>query len=163
MQRIWGGELIWLRCKSMGWRVMTTTYGFNGFFLWWFEAISLIIYDECWQSWAISSASCVLRSYLGLSFRTWKKWPLCCYVSWRRSFHPPSSIRCSICSYTFRTRHRWGGLCSTIGAIQLRDVRRSFERNAKINVKLKLLLQSHIFWRRCQISLQSEPGQRDCL
>ena len=47
---------------------------------------------------------------------------------------------------------RMGGLCSTVGAIQLRDVRRSFERNAKINVKLKLLLQSHIFWRRCQTS-----------
>ena len=47
---------------------------------------------------------------------------------------------------------RMGGLCSTVGAIQLRDARRSFERNAKINVKLKLLLQSHIFWRRCQTS-----------
>ena len=47
---------------------------------------------------------------------------------------------------------RIGGLCSTVGAIQLRDVRRSFERNAKINVKLKLLLPSHIFWRRCQTS-----------
>ena len=39
---------------------------------------------------------------------TWKKWPLCCYVSWRRSFHPPSSIRCSIFFYIFRTRHGWG-------------------------------------------------------
>jgi len=47
---------------------------------------------------------------------------------------------------------RMGGLCSTVGAIQLRDVRRSFERNAKINVKWKLLLQSLIFWRRCQTS-----------
>ena len=37
-----------------------------------------------------------------------------------------------------------GGLCSTIGAIQLRDVRRFFEQNAKINAKLKLQLQSHI-------------------
>ena len=35
---------------------------------------------------------------------------------------------------------RMGGLCSTVGAIQLRDVRRSFERNGKINIKLKLLL-----------------------
>ena len=107
---------------------------------------------ECWQSWAISSASCVLRSYLESSFWTWKKWPMCCYVSWRRSFHPPSSIRCSICFYIFRMRHGWGGLCSNVGAIQLTDVRRSFEWNAKINVKLKLLLQSHIFWRRCQTS-----------
>ena len=94
----------------------------------------------------------MLRSYLGSSLRTWKKWPLCCYVSWRRSFHPPSSIRFNICFYTFRTRHGWGGLCSTVGAIQLRDVRSSFERNAKINIKLKLLLQSHIFWRGCQTS-----------
>jgi len=51
---------------------------------------------------------------------------------------------------------RMGGLCSTVGAIQLRDVRRFFERNAKINAKInakfKLQLQSHIFWRRCQTS-----------
>ena len=48
---------------------------------------------------------------------------------------------------------RMGGLCSAVGAIQLRDVKISFERNVKINVKLKLLLQSHIFWMRCQTSL----------
>ena len=47
---------------------------------------------------------------------------------------------------------KMGGLCSTIGAIQLRDVRRFFERNAKINTKLKLQLQSHIFRRRCHTS-----------
>jgi len=35
---------------------------------------------------------------------------------------------------------RMGGLCSTIGAIQLRDVRRFFEQNTKINAKLKLQL-----------------------
>ena len=54
--------------------------------------------------------------------------------------------------YIFRMRHGWGALCSLVGAIQLKDVRMFFEQNAKINAKLKLLLQSHIFWRRCQTS-----------
>ena len=77
---------------------------------------------------------------------------MCCYVSLRRYFHPPSSIRCSICFCTSRMRHDWGGLCRIVSAIQSRDVRRFFERNVKINTKSKLPLQRHIFSRRCQTS-----------
>ena len=43
----------------------------------------------------------------------------------------------------------------TVGAIQLRDVRRYFELNAKTNAKLKLPSQRHTFWRRCQTSHQN--------
>jgi len=43
----------------------------------------------------------------------------------------------------------------TVGAIQLRDVRRYFELNAKTNVKLKLPSQRHTFWRRSQTSHQN--------
>jgi hypothetical protein len=46
-------------------------------------------------------------------------------------------------------------LCRAVGAIQLRDVKRFFEQNVKINAKLKLLLQRHTFWRRCQTSQQN--------
>ena len=38
---------------------------------------------------------------------------------------------------------RMGVLCKTVGAIQLRDVKRFFELNVKINAKLKLPLQRH--------------------
>jgi len=48
-----------------------------------------------------------------------------------------------------------GGLCSTIGAIQLRDIRRFFELNVKIYAKLKLTLQRHTFWRKCQTLQQN--------
>ena len=41
---------------------------------------------------------------------------------------------------------RWGGgLCRAIGAIELRDVKRFFELNVKINAKLKHPLQMHTF------------------
>ena len=40
---------------------------------------------------------------------------------------------------------RMGGQCKVVGAIQLRDVKKSFELNAKINAKLKLPLQRHTF------------------
>ena len=80
---------------------------------------------------------------------------MCCSVSWRRSFHLTSSIRCNIWFCTSRTRHEWGVLRRTVGAIQLRDVRRSLELNAKTNAKLKLPSQRHTFWRRCQTSHQN--------
>ena len=47
---------------------------------------------------------------------------------------------------------RMGGMCSSVGAIQLKDARRFFERNVRINAKLRLRLLRHIFWRRCQTS-----------
>ena len=50
---------------------------------------------------------------------------------------------------------RMGGLCRAIGAIQLRDVKRFFELNVKINAKLKHPLQRHTFWRRCKTSQQN--------
>ena len=50
---------------------------------------------------------------------------------------------------------RMGGLCRAISAIQLRDVKRFFKLNVKINVKLKHSLQRHTFWRRCQTSQQN--------
>ena len=50
---------------------------------------------------------------------------------------------------------RMGGLCRAVGAIQLRDVKRFFELNVKINAKLKHPLQRHTFWRRCQTSQQN--------
>ena len=93
----------------------------------------------------------MLRSYIGLLLRTWKKWLPCCSVSWRRSFHHPSSIQCSICFYICLTRQEWEGLCSSVDAIQLKDARRFFERNVRINAKLRLRLLRHIFWR-CQTS-----------
>ena len=40
---------------------------------------------------------------------------------------------------------RMGDLCRAISAIQLRDVKRFFEQNVKINTKLKLPLQRHTF------------------
>ena len=46
-------------------------------------------------------------------------------------------------------------LCRAVGAIQLRDVKRSFELDIKINAKLKLPSQRHTFWRRCQTSYQN--------
>ena len=49
-------------------------------------------------------------------------------------------------------KHEWGGLCRAVGAIPLRDVKRFFELNVKINAKLKHPLQRHTFWRRCQTS-----------
>ena len=85
----------------------------------------------------------------------WKEWCLCCSISWRRFFHPASSIRCSIWFCTSRMRHEWVGPCSTVGAIQLRDVKRYLELNVKINAKLKLPSQRHIFWRRYQTSHQN--------
>jgi len=50
---------------------------------------------------------------------------------------------------------RMGGLCRAVGAIQLRDIRRFFELNVKINAKLKLTLQRHTFWRKCQTLQQN--------
>jgi hypothetical protein len=38
-----------------------------------------------------------------------------------------------------------GGQCKIVGATQLRDVKKSFELNVKINAKLKLPLQRHTF------------------
>ena len=40
---------------------------------------------------------------------------------------------------------RMGGRCKVVGAIQLRDVKKSFELNVKINTKLKLPSQRHTF------------------
>jgi len=40
---------------------------------------------------------------------------------------------------------RMGGQCKIVGATQLRDVKKSFELNVKINAKLKLPLQRHTF------------------
>ena len=48
-----------------------------------------------------------------------------------------------------------GGLWRAVGAIQLRDVKRFFELNVKINAKLKHPLQRHTFWRRCQTLQQN--------
>ena len=70
-------------------------------------------------------------------------------------FHPTSSIWCSIWFCTSRMKHEWGGLCRAVGAIQLRDVKRFFELNVKINAKLKHPLQRHTFWRRCQTCQQN--------
>src|SRR6185312_3669239 len=81
-----------------------------------------------------------------------EEWLPCCSVSWRRSFHQPSSIQCSICFCICLMRQEWEGLCSSVGAIQLKDARRFFERNVRINAKLRLRLLRHIFWRRCQTS-----------
>ena len=50
------------------------------------------------------------RSYLGPWLLTWKEWHLCCSVSWRRSFHPASSIQCNIWFCTSHMRHEWGGM-----------------------------------------------------
>ena len=52
-------------------------------------------------------------------------------------------------------KHEWGGLCRAVGAIRLRDVKRFFELNVRINAKLKHPLQRHTFWRRCQTSQQN--------
>jgi len=48
-----------------------------------------------------------------------------------------------------------GGQYRAVGAIQLRDVERYLEINVKINAKLKLPSQRHIFWRRYQTSHQN--------
>jgi len=40
---------------------------------------------------------------------------------------------------------RMGGQCKIVGATQLRDVKKSFELNVKINAKLKLPSQRHTF------------------
>jgi hypothetical protein len=45
-----------------------------------------------------------------------------------------------------------GGACRTVGAIQLRGFARFFEAHEKILIKLKLALQRHKFYRRCQTS-----------
>jgi len=55
-----------------------------------------------------------------------------------------------------------GGLCRAAGAMQLRDNKRFFEPNVKINAKLKLPLQRHIVLRRCQTS-RPNTMQRPCL
>jgi len=115
MQQIWGGEWTYLLCESTGSRVMTTTYGLSDFFWWWFEVMSLRMSGLCWQSWGISSTSFVLRSYLGPWLQTWKEWHMCCSVSWRRSFHPASSNRCSIWFCTFRMRHKCGAHAGQLG------------------------------------------------
>ena len=54
------------------------------------------------------SASFVPRSYLRPWLMTWKKWCLCCSVSWRRYFHLASLIWCNIWYCTSRMKHKWG-------------------------------------------------------
>ena len=134
---------------------MTSTYGSNGFFRRWFEAMFLSLCGLSWQSWAISSASYVPRRYLGPSLMTWRKLHLCCSVSWRRSFHQASSLRCFIWSYTSQMRFEWEGLCNGVGAFQSREIWRLFARNVETKPKLRLPLQRHPFWRRCPTSLKN--------
>jgi hypothetical protein len=76
---------------------------------------------------------------------------LCCYVSWRRSYHLASSIRCNICFCTYLQMYDGGRACRTVGAIQLRDVSSFFDTKLATNTKLKLPLQRHTFLR-CQTS-----------